>query len=108
MASTPQESSNLKRQLENSETPAHQIRNLKQRLPRKIRAHESDFNSLPVELLQTETNGTSPAPAPATPIDTTNASSTKERDQDTSKLNDAIAAAGLIFNKKKRYYYNNN
>ena len=48
-----------------------------------------------MELLQTETNGTSPAPAPATPIDTTNASNSKERDQDTSKLNDAIAAAGV-------------
>ena len=96
MASTPQESSNLKRQLENSEDSSSPNKKSKTETTTENQSSwESDFNSLPVELLQTETNGTSPAPAPATPIDTTNASSTKERDQDTSKLNDAIAAAGV-------------
>ena len=98
MTSTPQESSNLKRQLENSEDSSSPNKKSKTETTTENQSSwESDFNSLPVELLQTETNGTSPAPAPApaTPIHTTNVSNSKERDQDTSKLNDAIAAAGV-------------
>ncbi|EMG47147.1 TAF4 Transcription initiation factor TFIID subunit 4 [Candida maltosa Xu316] len=85
MASSPQEQSSLKRVADSDANLSNKKIKLENN---KIgeESIESEFSNLPVTLLQNETQGNST---------TTNQSNTKDYDQDTSKLNDAIAAAGV-------------
>ncbi|RCK66914.1 Transcription initiation factor TFIID subunit 4 [Candida viswanathii] len=97
MAASPQEQSNLKRPAENEvSSPNKKIKLESANDDEGTQSVDSDFDSLPVSLLQnanietTATNNNS-----TTNNNATTTSNTKDYDQDTSKLNDAIAAAGV-------------